>query len=180
MKKILSILFMLLLSNNLYSQTHDVYFADGKKYKLVKKEADAFLSGHLLFSKKLLSCQKHVFNYYNPLIHKNGKYEIFGEKRDGTCILYINYNNMREFKCDLKADSISDIVNGRINSIRQKAGFGQLSKLEQEVYFNEKICKRNHFKKKNEEVSIEELKKNIDNPDLIDFLESFQSKKDKK
>ena len=178
MKNKLILLLILSLPLNIFANVqHDQYYADGKKYKLVKKEADAFLSGYLLFSKKLLSCKKHVFKYYNPLMHREGRYEIFGEKRDGTCILYLNYNNMREFKCDLNEDSISDIVTGRIELIRAKSGFGQLSKLEQDVYFNEEICKRNHFKKKNEEISIEDLKKNIDNPDLIDFLEKYKGRK---
>jgi hypothetical protein len=181
MKKSILFTLLILLPLNLSANiAHDNYYVDGKKYKLVKKEADKFLSGYLSFSKSLLNCKKHVFEYYNPLIHKNGKYEIFGAKRDGTCLIYLNYNNMREFKCDLQAEDISKIVTGRIDLIREKSGFGAFSDGEQEVYFNKQICKRNHFKKKNKEISIDELKKNIDNPELIEFLETYQGKKGKK
>lgn len=178
MKAVKVILLLILsCSFNLHANVnHDDYYDDGKKYKLVKSEADAFLSGYLAFSKNLLTCKKSVFEYYNPLINKNGKYEIFGEKRDGTCLLYINYNNMREFKCTLQADDISSIVTGRVDLIRAKSGFGELSEGEKDIYFNESVCDRNYFKSKNKEISIDELKKNIDNPDLIDFLETYQNK----
>jgi len=179
MIKITSIIFGIIMALNSTSifagVEHDDYYAEGKKYRLVKKEADDFLSGYLNFSKNLLACKQSVFEYYNPLLNKSGKYEILGVKRDGNCLIYINYNNMREFKCNLTVNDISSIVTGRIDLIRAKSGFGELSNGESSIYFNENICERNHFKSKNKEISIEELKNNIDNPDLIEFLETYKS-----
>lgn len=176
MIKIIFIFIAMTFSLNTFAQTHDEYYEKGKKYVLLKKEADSFLSGYAMFSKKLQKCIPHTFNYYNPLINREGMYEIFGKKSNGKCILYINYNNVREFKCDLSNDNIQSILNGRISLIRNKSGFGELSEEEKSVYFNKNVCKRNILKTKNKEVSLEELKKNVDNPELLKFLETFKSK----
>jgi hypothetical protein len=176
LKKIIVLLLTIIPLIAQANNDHDEYYEKEKKYVLLKKEADSFLSGYLMFIKKLQNCETHVFNYYNPLIHKEGKYEIFGRKKNNICVVYMNYNEIREFKCDLTDKDINNISYGRIRLIRNKSGFGELSSEEKEVYFNKTTCNRNNFKRKNNEVDIEELKKNIDNPALLNFLETFKRK----
>lgn len=180
MKSIIIIIFILFSSNLMANTQHDIYEADGSKYTLVKKDADTYLSGYLLFSKKLFNCKKHVFKYFNPLIRKDGLYEIMGKNREGQCILYVNYNELKEFKCNLNEDNVLSIVEGRMELISKKGGFGQLSDSEKDVYYNKSVCKENRVESKVEEIDLKELKKSINNPELIDFLETFNSNKVKK
>lgn len=179
MKIVLTLISTLILTFNVKANTiHDQYYDNGKTYTLVKKEADEFLNGYTKFLRQLNECIPHTFNYYNPLINQKGKYEIFGQDSNGNCVLYINYNQLREFKCNLDKGSKNQILKGRIELIKSKSGFGEFSEEEKEVYFNNNICQRNIIdKNKTKEVSLEELKETIDDPELIQFLQLFEDKK---
>jgi hypothetical protein len=177
-KKCLVIFFTLISINIHADNIHDDYYEDGKKYTLVKIEADDYLNGYTKLLQNLSECKPYTFNYYNPLINQKGKYEIFGKDSNKNCILYLNYNNLREFKCNLNKGNINQILLGRIKLIKSKSGFGELSKNENEVYFNKNVCERAILNKnKVKEVSLEELKQTIDDPEMIQFLQLFGDKK---
>lgn len=179
MKIIFTLILSLTLTFNIKAEViHGEYYDNGKSYTLVKEEADAFLNGYTQFLRKLNECIPHTFNYYNPLINQKGKYEIFGQDSNGQCVIYINYNQLREFKCNLDKGSKNKILEGRIKLIKSKSGFGELSEKEKSVYFNNNVCEKNIINKnKIKEVSIEELKETIDDPELIQFLQLFEDKK---
>lgn len=179
MKIIFTLIFSFVLIFNIKAEViHDEYYDNGKKYTLVKKEADAFLNGYTQFLIKLNECIPHTFNYYNPLINQKGKYEIFGKNSNGECIIYINYNKLREFKCNIDKVNKNKILEGRIKLIKSKSGFGELSEEEKSVYFDNSICKKSIINEnKIKEVSIEELKETINDPELIQFLQLFEDKK---
>ena len=174
-------IFMIFIVTSVDLKANDVhaeYYENGKKYVLVKQEADNYINGYVDFAMNLNDCKPHIFNYYNPLINQSGKYEIFGQDANSNCILYINYNQLREFKCNLKKGDINQILTGRIKLIKSKSGFGEFSEEEKSVYFDKNICERAIINKnKIKEVSLEELKKTIDDPEMLQFLQLFGDKK---
>lgn len=173
-------LFLFILNVNVYAKNieHDTYYEKGREYVLVKNEADTFLRDYTLYIKKLQTCEKHRFDYYNPLIHSKGFFEIFGLKKNNKCLIYINYNNIREIKCDLSQNDRQKLIEARGKLIRQKSGFGELSEIEKKVYYDKSKCKQKITTKlTQEEVDMSKLKDNIQNPELLEFLKLLKSKK---
>lgn len=179
MIRIIILTILICINFNIYANNiHAEYYDGNKKYTLIKKEADAYLQGYVKFLKQISECKAHTFNYYNPLINQSGKYEIFGKDSNNQCIIYLNYNQLREFKCNLGKGDTNQILSGRIKLIKSKSGFGELSEEEKSVYFDKNICERSIIdKNKTKEVSLEELKKTIDDPEMLQFLQLFGEKK---
>lgn len=171
MKTIYFLLISLLSINAFASEVYENYFADGLSYKLIKKEGDDFLIGYANFLKKLNKCEEHYFKYYNPLIRKEGYYEIKGYDNN-ECLLKINYNNLREIKCSLNIENIQKIIEGRIDLIRKKDGFGQLSQKEIEVYYQDKKCNIENIEKKIDQKEIDLFNKKLkeENPEIYEFI----------
>lgn len=171
MKKI-SLLLVSILSLNINASTSfEEFYANGNKHILPKEEGNNFLLGYANYLKKLNSCEEHEFNYYNPLIRKKGYYIIEGYIGN-KCSVKINYNDLRNIICLLEQKDIEKIINGRVELIKNKDGFGELSKNELEIYFESKQCKINNIEKKVNQKEIEDFNKKLkeENPEIFDFL----------
>ncbi len=176
--KILNLILISCLSFSVSANSNvSDFFADGQKYVLPKEEGNNFLIGYANYLKKLNLCEEYEFNYYNPLIRKKGYYRIKGYK-NSKCSLEINYNNLRELNCNLEEEDIKKIISGRVELIKNKDGFGQLSNQEIEIYFNTKKCDVKNIQKIINEKEIENFNKQLkeENPEIYEFLNNKYSK----
>ncbi len=171
--KHIHLLLLGILSFNIFANTNfEDYYADGQKFRLPKEEGDNFLIGYAQYLKKLNSCEKYDFKYYNPLIRKNGSYSIEGYDKNNNCMLTINYNNLREIKCLLQENDIKKIIEERIVLIKNKDGFGQLSKIEVEIYYESNKCLTKNIEKKVNQEQIDNFNKQLkeENPEIYEFI----------
>jgi hypothetical protein len=178
MKKYLILL--CLVPNLIFANTVSYKTQTGTEIEINKKLSIDYIKGYRVYLDNLKECYKHKFKYINPVHGGKGFLEIFGKNKKNKCIISINYNSIKQYKCYLPKKIISVIYSKRLESLKSFENIETFTDIEKKIFHHKNYCVSKSIQKKQKELSQEELSKMTEKQPNLMFLLNSMKKRVKK